>query len=181
MQVSSTATNCCDQVDQQGGKDLLDQVGQVVINERLLRGLIRLLANAPLSESALSARGVELQPHLDPAEDTVNPSAVPTRSVIEYLNAKGTEHWAERPRAPRVMGWWRRRQHPNAPYLFEAVDERDVLEDVQESYWRTELQVPQTTSVAAARRIYYNQKMPPRRQPTLLLPGRTRAPRENRR
>ena len=63
--------------------------GRVVgLNTCLVRDIVRVLLQRPLTEAQVSQRGVQLQPFLKPGEDTFNPEATPTRLVRQLIDYK---------------------------------------------------------------------------------------------
>lgn len=101
----------------------------------LLANLVRFLSNTPVTEQGVStgvSHGVsmpEFHPHLSPHVDTINTSPISTRLVRQFMNLIGHPKWT-RPDPPQIMGFRHPRLHPNAPYLFNLVPERDAVEQV---------------------------------------------------
>ena len=63
--------------------------GRVVgLNTRLVRDIVRVLLQRPLTEAEVRKRGMQLQPFLKPGEDTYNPEATPTRLVRQLIDYK---------------------------------------------------------------------------------------------
>ena len=148
----------------------VDSSGVHGLNEVLLRTLVRMMASTPLREDELATRGV-VQPYLSAHVEApcANTSATPTRLVRRFMNVKGHEKW-QRPTPPRIAGTFTKRVHPNAPYLLTLVDEKDIIEDIKETF-SGKLEVPIWLSGHYARRRWRAQKQPPPKVPEIVLPG----------
>lgn len=63
--------------------------GRVVgLNTYLVRDMLRVLLQRPLTEAEVGQRGIQLQPYLKPGVDTFNPEGTPTRLVRQFMDYK---------------------------------------------------------------------------------------------